>query len=155
MLRDSTPRYVSPLDGWLVGWLVGRSVPFVLFWRFWAFLAYGSCPDALVTFSSTATVYPHATDWDINVIFFTLIIRHLPWIVCLESWCTSLFVFPSSVIRLLLRQNQFRFFFLFLSVVRHSSFVFSWGRRDTALSMTKIRHPSFVIYHPVFKQKKY
>ena len=41
--------------------LVGRLVPFLLFWRFWAFLAYGSCPDALVTFSSTAPAHPHAT----------------------------------------------------------------------------------------------
>ena len=30
VLRDSTPRYVGPSVGWLVGW----SVPFLLFWRF-------------------------------------------------------------------------------------------------------------------------
>ena len=39
VLRDSTPRYVSRS--------VGRPVPFLLFQRFWAFWAYGSCPDAL------------------------------------------------------------------------------------------------------------
>ena len=57
MLRDSTPRYVGPL----VSRLVGLSVPFLLFWRFSAFWAYGSFPDALVTFSSTAPTHPHAT----------------------------------------------------------------------------------------------
>ena len=57
MLRDSTPRYVGPS----VGRSVGRSVPFLLFRRFLAFWAYGSCPDALVTFSSTAPAHPHAT----------------------------------------------------------------------------------------------
>ena len=40
---------------------VRRSVPFLLFWCFWAFWEYGSCPDALVTFSSTAPAHPHAT----------------------------------------------------------------------------------------------
>ena len=39
---------------------VRRSVPFLLFWCFWAFWEYGSCPDALVTFSSTAPAHPHA-----------------------------------------------------------------------------------------------
>ena len=52
VLRDSTPRYVGPS--------VGRLVPFLLFWRFLAFRAYGSCPDALVT-SNTAPAHPHAT----------------------------------------------------------------------------------------------
>ena len=33
----------------------------LLFQRFWAFWAYGSYPDALVTFSSTAPAHPHAT----------------------------------------------------------------------------------------------
>ena len=61
VLRDSTPRYVGLLVGWLVGRLVGRLVPFLLFRRFWAFWAYGSCPDALVTFSSTAPAHLHAT----------------------------------------------------------------------------------------------
>ena len=45
LLRDSSPRQV----GLLVGW------------RFLAFQAYGSCPDTLVTFSSTAPAHPHAT----------------------------------------------------------------------------------------------
>ena len=45
---------------WSVGWSVGRS-PFYFFGDFLAFLAYGSCPDALVTFSSTAPAHPHAT----------------------------------------------------------------------------------------------
>ena len=53
MLRDSTPRYVGPS--------VGRLVPFLLFQRFWALWAYGSCPDDLETFSSTAPAHPHAT----------------------------------------------------------------------------------------------
>ena len=39
---------------------VRRSVPFLLFLCFWAFWEYGSCPDALVTFSSTAPAHPHA-----------------------------------------------------------------------------------------------
>ena len=31
MLRDSTPRFVSPWGGWSVGWLVGRSLfPFLV-----------------------------------------------------------------------------------------------------------------------------
>ena len=51
--------------GWLVGWLVGqsigRSVPFLLFQGFWAFWAYSSCQDTLVTFSSTAPAHPHST----------------------------------------------------------------------------------------------
>ena len=55
MLRDSTTCCQS------VGWSVGRSVFFLLFWRIWAFYAYGSCPDSLVTFSSTAPAHPHAT----------------------------------------------------------------------------------------------
>ena len=53
VLRDSTPRYVGPL--------VGPLVPFLLFRRFLAFCTYSSCPDALVTFSSTAPAHPHAT----------------------------------------------------------------------------------------------
>ena len=57
VLRDSTPRYVGPL----VGRSVGRLVPFLLFRRFWAFWAHGSCPDDPVTFSSTAPAHPHAT----------------------------------------------------------------------------------------------
>ena len=59
---------------------VGRSVPFWLFRRFWAFWAYGSCPDALLTFSSTAPARPHATrvavylalfmiDWKLHILF--------------------------------------------------------------------------------------
>ena len=50
VLRNSTPRYVGPS--------VGQLVPFLLFWCFWA---YGSCPDALVTFSGAAPAHPHAT----------------------------------------------------------------------------------------------
>ena len=47
---------------WSVSLLVGRSVgPIFTFSAFWAFWACGSCPDALVTFSSTAPAYPHAT----------------------------------------------------------------------------------------------
>ena len=57
VLRDSTPRYVGPS----VGRLVGLSVPFLLFRRFWAFWAHSSCPDDPVTFSSTAPAHPHAT----------------------------------------------------------------------------------------------
>ena len=64
VLRDSTPRYyrllVGRSVGRLVGWSVFRSL-FYFFWRFWAFWAYSSCPDALVTFSSTASAHPHAT----------------------------------------------------------------------------------------------
>ena len=33
----------------------------LLFWRCWAFWAHWSCPDAPVTFSSTAPTHPHAT----------------------------------------------------------------------------------------------
>ena len=54
-------RFVGWLIGQLVSWLVGQSVPFLLFWHFWAFWAYGSRPDGLVTFSSTAPAHPHAT----------------------------------------------------------------------------------------------
>ena len=65
VLHDSTPRYVGPLVGWSVGrsvgQSVGRSVPFLRFRRFWAFWAYGSCPDDLVTFSSTAPAHLHGT----------------------------------------------------------------------------------------------
>ena len=61
VLRNSSPRYVGRLVGWSVGRLVGRLDPFLLFWRFWAFWAYGSCPDALVTFSSTAPAHLHGT----------------------------------------------------------------------------------------------
>ena len=61
MLRDFTPRYVGLSVGRLVGWSVGRLVPFLVFWCFWVFWAYGSCPDALVTFSSTAPAHPHVT----------------------------------------------------------------------------------------------
>ena len=35
-LRDSTPRFVRPLVGWLVGRLVGRS-PFYFFYLFYFF----------------------------------------------------------------------------------------------------------------------
>ena len=45
----------------VVGRSVGRSVPFLLFHRFWVFWAYSSCPDALVTFSSTAPAHPGTT----------------------------------------------------------------------------------------------
>ena len=65
VLRDSTTRYVSPSVsqsvGWSVGWAVGRLVPFLLFRRFLAFWAYGTCPDDPVTFSSTAPAHPHTT----------------------------------------------------------------------------------------------
>ena len=47
--------------GWSVGWSVGPILLFRHFWAFWAFWACGSCPDALVTFSSTAPAQPHAT----------------------------------------------------------------------------------------------
>ena len=47
--------------GWSVGWSVGGLVSFLLFWHFWAFWAYGTCPDALLTFSSTAPAHPHKT----------------------------------------------------------------------------------------------
>ena len=40
---------------------ISRLVLFLLFRRFWAFWAYSSCPDALVTFSSTAPAHLHAT----------------------------------------------------------------------------------------------
>ena len=68
MLRDSTPRFVCPS----VGPSVGRLVTFLLFRRFWAFWAYGSCPDAPLTFSSTAPAHPHATRVAIYPALFTL-----------------------------------------------------------------------------------
>ena len=55
-----------------VSWSVGRLVPFLLFRRFWAFWAYGSCPDALVTFSSTAPAHPHATRVAVYPALFSL-----------------------------------------------------------------------------------
>ena len=68
VLRDSTPRFVGSLVGRSVGW----SVPFLLFRRFWAFWAYGSCPDALVTLSSTAPAHPHATRVAVYLALFFL-----------------------------------------------------------------------------------
>ena len=84
-------------------------------------------------------------DWDINVVFFTLIFCHLPRMDCLESWCTSPFLYLSSVICLLLRQNQFSLFF-FLSAIRHLSFVI-WFllREDRQLYLRQrsiVRHSS-------------
>ena len=63
-------------------------------------------------------------------------------------------MYPSFVIRLLLRQKQFSVFFSFYpsSVIRHYN---CFGRSETALSMTKIRHPSSVIRHPSLKLRMY
>ena len=69
VLRDSTPRYVGRSVDRSVGRSVGRS-PFT-FRRFWAFWAYGSCPDAQVTFSSTAPAHPHATRVAVYPALFT------------------------------------------------------------------------------------
>ena len=66
LLRDSTPRYVGPS--------VGRWVPFKLF--FGVFELYeptapAHCPNALVTFSSTAPAHPHATGVVVYPALFT------------------------------------------------------------------------------------
>ena len=55
VLRVSTPCYVGRSVGRSVVQLVG---PLFTFRRFWA---YGSCTDALVTFSSTVPAHLHAT----------------------------------------------------------------------------------------------
>ena len=61
--------YFSGINGWFLiacyatlhpAMSVYRSVG-PLFWYFWALWAYCSCPNALVTFSSTAPAHPHAT----------------------------------------------------------------------------------------------
>ena len=55
----------------LVGRSVGRSVPFFLFRRFWAFRAYSSCPDTLVTISSTAPAHLHGARVAVYPAFFS------------------------------------------------------------------------------------
>ena len=68
--------YATQHPAMSVGRSVGRSVswlvPFLLFWRFWAFWAYCSCPNALVTFSSTAPAHPHATGVAVYPALFTI-----------------------------------------------------------------------------------
>ena len=60
--------------------LVGRLVPFLLFQHFWASWAYYSCPDALVTFSSTAPAHPHATKVAVYpALLFFKMSRWLDW----------------------------------------------------------------------------
>ena len=96
VLRDSTTRYVSlsvgqsvgRSVGWAVGRLVGWSVPFLLFWHFWAFWAYGSCPDALVTFFSTAPAHPHATRVAMYpaLLFMYLIVPTWIWLLLTCLW---------------------------------------------------------------------
>ena len=63
-------RSVGRVVGWLVGWLVGPRfilLAFLRFFRMWLLpkcpgdlLQHCSCPNALVTFSSTAPAHPHA-----------------------------------------------------------------------------------------------
>ena len=72
VLRDSTPHYV----GLLVGRLVDRSL-FYFFWRYWAFWAYRSCPDALMTLSSTAPAHPHATRVAVYPALFSHVLRSI------------------------------------------------------------------------------
>ena len=80
--------------------------------------------------------------------------RHPSFVAKSQSWFTFLFVYPSFVIRLLLRQKQFSVFFSFYpsSVIRHYN---CFGRSETALLMTKIRHPSSVICHSFLKRRMY
>ena len=80
--------------------------------------------------------------------------RHPSFVAKSQSWFTFLFVYPSFVIRLLLRQKQFSVFFSFYpsSVIRHYN---CFGRSETALLMTKIRHPSSVIRHSFLKRRMY
>ena len=47
-------RFVPQLVRWSVD-------PHFAFWRFWAFWAHCSCPNAPVTFYTTAPAHPHAT----------------------------------------------------------------------------------------------
>ena len=59
-----------------VRWSVSRSVgwsPFLLFRRFWDFWAFCSCPNALVTFSSTAPAHPHATGVAVYLALFFML----------------------------------------------------------------------------------
>ena len=60
--------------GRLVGRLVGRSVG-RLVGSLFTFWAYGSCPDAPVTFSSTAPAHPHAAR---VAVYPALLNSHLP-----------------------------------------------------------------------------
>ena len=56
----------------LVGRLVCQSVPFLFFWRFTAFWAYGSCPDALVTFSSAVLAHSYTTRVAVYLALFSV-----------------------------------------------------------------------------------
>ena len=60
VLRDTTPRFVCPSVGRSVGWLVGRSVPILLFLCFCSLWPHCSCPNPLMT-SNVASAHTHAT----------------------------------------------------------------------------------------------
>ena len=99
VLRDSTAHYVGPSVGWLVG-------PLLLFWRFWAFWAYCSCPDALLSFSSTAPAHLNATRIAVYPALFDYVLVTLwpcvwLWVhynMVSVGWSVSTFLLPISKI---------------------------------------------------------
>ena len=81
----------------LVHQLVGWSVLFLLFRHFWAFWAHSSCPNALVTFSSTAPAHPHETGVAVYLALFSLysmivFVCNISWRHNLKSCRDSLFL---------------------------------------------------------------
>ena len=77
VLRDSSAHYVGPSVGWLVG-------PLLLLRRFWAFWAYCSYPDVLLSFSSTAPAHLHATRVVVYPALFDYVVVTLS--LCVWSW---------------------------------------------------------------------
>ena len=101
-LKSRATRLYSPLCR-SVGWSVG---PFLLFRRFWAFWAYCSCPDALLSFSSTAPAHLHATRVAVYPALFDYILVTLwpcvwSWVhyyMVSVGWSVSMFLLPISKI---------------------------------------------------------
>ena len=123
VLRDSTPRFVGRSVGRSVGWSVGRSVPFILFQRFWAFWAYGSYPDAVLLLPTRTRL-------------------GLPWIRPCSSWLHRLFVLLVLCTRLfnpkLATYLSYSFSSWLLSNNQYQIFSWSWLAKSILCAVNNV-----------------